>query len=65
MEIDPKDEDGWTPLHFAAWMGRESAVIMLLEAGELLFKNFIEDHCKVLVKYHPSVFSKLEICARG
>ena len=30
--VEAKDKDGWTPLHLAAWNGRDSIVEMLLAA---------------------------------
>jgi ankyrin repeat protein len=40
IQIDTKNNDGWSPLHFAAWTGRGDVVEMLLKNGaEVNIKN--------------------------
>ncbi|PSN58644.1 ankyrin, partial [Corynespora cassiicola Philippines] len=31
--VDKKDQDGWTPLHWAAWGGHETVVRLLIDHG--------------------------------
>ncbi len=34
--VDALDDDGWAPLHYAAWYGHDGAVAVLLARGALV-----------------------------
>ena len=35
--VNAEDKDGWTPLHEAAYHGREAAAVVLTEKGQYLY----------------------------
>ena len=45
--VNAEDNDGWTPLHEAAYYGREAAAVVLTEKGQYIYIKSFMPHMSI------------------